>query len=694
MTLLSPVNHAFVGGLTTFAFDPSVLITDIAIEINGEAFHFMDTAHGYKVDLNNIVPGIPIHIKVIYPQHLPIVSDEIVVTKPLHNLGGMGATVIRNAEGTITGTFFKFWLPDVRNVFVRGAFNNWTDANRLDQLDNTGYWYGFSADARPGDDYRFFVYTKDGKFKEVSDPVARETYKTKHNTEDAQDANAIIVDTAAFTWLHDDAFANRRKQFSTYNIYQLHWGTFLRKTAGGNFEKFVTGSTDAEKRSSARNKLTYIRDLGFTALQLLPVHQANGNFNAGYDPSFFFAVESAYGDPEGLRMVVDEAHGLGLAVIFDAVINHLTKDESYSSFSQNFIKGWYTKENAPWSNHNQWGGEDWGPDPDFDRDEICDLLRDCIRMYLDEYHVDGVRFDGTTTIPRHGLQSIISRLQQEYAGQGKYLIAEHITDNPFPYIIQEIGFHAAWDKNAWNAVTYQVIGQPGQGNLQALRQVFETNGGGNPSTAIKYLLGAHDEQWGSHGGKAATIRFGNAANWHTRSKMRLAWALNACALGTPMFFMGTEGMTDITWDNFSGYNGWDWKVVAGEPPAQFQTMIKDINELRLRLGAFRTTNSQTELVHMDDRNGIAAYKRWDLGGSVLLIVINISDNQWEHREYGVRTNTPVSNWHQIFNSQEAVYGGWAGSGNTAFDPKADGSGRLQGINIPKWSLLIFQQQLA
>ena len=108
----------------------------------------------------------------------------------------------------------------------------------------------------------------------------------------------------------------------------------------------------------------------------MPIHEANGDKNAGYDPSFFFAVESTYGTLDQLRMLVDEAHGMGLAAIFDSVINHLTNDAKRSSFSQAFISGYYTRKDAPWSNDKQWGGSDWGPDPDSDRQEIRNLWID------------------------------------------------------------------------------------------------------------------------------------------------------------------------------------------------------------------------------------------------------------------------------------------------------------------------------
>ena len=198
-------------------------------------------------------------------------------------------------------------------------------------------------------------------------------------------------------------------------------------------------------------------------------------------------------------------------------------------------------------------------------------------------------------------------------------------------------------------------------------------------------------------------RWGGSANTYAQMKMRLAWALNICSLGTPMMFMGTENMTDISWHNYYGYNGnnehtsgpgLDWYPEAHSASGQFQQMIKDINGLRHWQGALQSDNVNCQLVHYDQDNGIAAYKRWDHQGSVLLIIINISGNEWQLREYRVRANTPHSHWHEVFNSQYVDYGGWMGSGNSdaTFNPSADGAGLLQGINIPKWGLMILKQQ--
>lgn len=699
MGLITPKDKGYIGGLAKLKIDQQV--RDLTLKINGTIFHAEEGDSGpadtFTIDLNGVAPDSKLSLTISNRTgDGTMATDSIVVWKPRHDLGGMGATVVR-VGNEIAGVFFKFWLPKVKRVFVRGSFNGWKDTNRLDQLGDTGYWFGFSCDARPGDDYRFFVYGLDGNFKEVSDPAARQTLKTKYNESDAQDANAVIIDPAAFTWLHDRGYSAERRDFRRLMIYQVHWGTFLR-TGTGNppYETFVsqTDATPDAKRAGVRRKLEYIRDLGFTALELLPIHEANGDRNAGYDPSFFFAVETTYGSPDDLRMLVDEAHGLGLAVIFDSVINHLTADLKHSSFSQEFIRGWYIRENAPWSNHNLWGGSDWGPDPDYDRYEIRNLLTDCMVMYAEEFHIDGIRFDATTTIPRNALKEMIGRLRGNRYSRTNCLIAEHLTDDPLPYVVGDLGFHGGWYETAFYCGMEGVLQRLGRGDLDALRRVFETDYNGEPISAIKYITGSHDKIWVSHGGMSTAERLGGADEPYVRMKMRLAWSLAACSIGTPMMFMGTECLDNTGWDNNAGYGGMNWQPAIGSNGANFKQMIRDINHLRRDHAALRGGNIDAKLVHWDNDNGVLAYKRWDQSGAVFLIVINISDHDWGARQYQVRTETSNSVWHECFNSQYVNYGGWTGACNSdpSFHPRADASGLLQGINIAKWCLLILKAE--
>lgn len=638
-----------------------------------------------------------------------------------HDLAGLGATVVRDSSSQlIVGTFFKFWLPQVREVIVLGTFNNWgkdasgtEDLRRLGfsltQLSNSGYWYGFTPDLRysptmPSEnEYKFYVIGLDGNDDWVADPISKDTVQ---RAPDVNDANALVVDWESFDWKYDSYYANERRDFRRFIIYQFHWGTFFRPENDLGYEEFNLGQTNFDdKRFAVAQRLKRISSMGFTAIELLPIHEANGATDAGYNPSFFFAVESAYGTPEDLRILVDEAHKLGLAVIFDVVVNHLTNDLSKSSFSQEFIRGWYSRDNAPWSNHRLFPGQsDWGPDPDFDRKEIRNIIFDCIQMYFTEYHIDGIRLDATTTIPRPALKEIVGRLLIENRRYGKFISAEHLTADPFPYIIDDIGCNSGWYKRAFENGLLRAVAQPIRGNFDALRDAFETNHQGLPETTIKYVLGSHDEIWMQNNESAAAInRVGGTSNAFSRMKMRLAWAINACAFGVPMMFMGTEYMTDRRWDSFNGYNASNadanhvsfvWEPTSSSSEAQFMLMVKHINELRSRYVAMRNPNRDSQLVHVDNTNGVYAYKRWDGLGNVMLITINISDGQWQRRNYQFNTDTPNSFWHEVFNSQYVNYGGWSGSGNadSNFFPRTDENGLMQGINLPQWSLMVLKKQ--
>jgi 1,4-alpha-glucan branching enzyme len=481
-------------------------------------------------------------------------------------------------------------------------------------------------------------------------------------------------------------------------IYQAHPGTFLSTgPADAPFETFVTRGPDAtpeSKRASARSKLSYVKDLGFTAIELLPIHEANGSKNAGYDPSFVFAVENAYGSPDELRMFVDEAHGLGLVVLFDSVINHLTADATHSSFSQEFIRGWYACQDAPWSNQRQWGGSSWGPTPDWNRPEICNLLTACMLMYFDEFHIDGIRFDATTTIPHDAMKALIAQVRGNARGSSAYLIAEHLTDDPLPYVAGDLGFSGGWYKPAFDTATGNVLQRLGRGDLASVRKIIETDYQGEPVSAVKYLTGSHDETWTAHGGKAFAARLGGVADPFVQMKIRLAWSLAVCAHGTPMMFMGTECMDDTGWNNDAGYGDMNWYPPVGSRGANFKQMIRDLNSLRQRHAALRGPNIDAKLVHWDDDNGVVAYKRWDQSGGVFLVVINVSDHTWGQREYQVFSDTPNSVWHECFNSQYVNYGGWTGACNSdpSFWPQADASGTLQGINLAQWCVLILQKR--
>ena len=213
---------------------------------------------------------------------------------------------------------------------------------------------------------------------------------------------------------------------------------------------------------------------------------------------------------------------------------------------------------------------------------------------------------------------------------------------------------------------------------------------------MSYLTGCHDQIYGGQGdtGVYFTQRFGGRGNGWACAAARLAWALNATLAGTPMMFMGTEGHFDGFWDPVVESAGaydhrFDWQQVGDPIGAPMQQMVKDINQLRWNHEAFRSAAGF--VTHTDGQNQVVAFKRYNLSGDVLLVVVNAGNGQWSGNQYAVNLAGDNSgSWQEVFNSQAPIYGGVGAVGNfgATLSPVA---GELW-INLPSRAVLVFEGQ--
>jgi 1,4-alpha-glucan branching enzyme len=296
--------------------------------------------------------------------------------------------------------------------------------------------------------------------------------------------------------------------------------------------------------------LGYIRELGFTGIALLPVQEFRGNRSWGYNPAFYFALESAYGHPNDLRTLVDSCHEHGLAVIFDVVYNHISDDDSsFYHFDEvggtgdSYLGTHWTYRTA------------WGTAPAFWRPGICEFFKENMAMYLYEYNGDGLRFDSTRTIERaRGLgndgwqfmQDLTKYAKETEKFPEKYLIAEHLEDHES--ILASAGFDATWTAEPFYLMGRALNGDDSVQNIEKL--IGNSFGPGRTYryswNTVTYLMGSHDECGDDQGGYKSGYhrwfveRFGGRKNWYARAKARMAWSLNIAMKGTPMLFMGSE----------------------------------------------------------------------------------------------------------------------------------------------------------
>jgi maltooligosyltrehalose trehalohydrolase len=274
------------------------------------------------------------------------------------------------------------------------------------EKDELGYWQASTPALKPGDRYAFIL---DGELKRP-DPASLAQPDGPHGPSQA-------LDLADMRW-SDGNWNNL--PLDDYILYELHTGTF---SEAGTFEGIIS-------------KLDYLKELGVTAIELMPVAQFPGERNWGYDGVYPFAVQNSYGGARGLQQLVDACHQRGLAVVLDVVYNHLGPEGNYlGDFGPYFTD----KYNTP-----------WGRALNFD-DAWCDGVRryfiENALMWFRDFHIDALRLDAVHAIkdfsPTHMLREMkqeVDRLMQE-TGRRHYLIAEvDLNDTRFIDPLEKGGF--------------------------------------------------------------------------------------------------------------------------------------------------------------------------------------------------------------------------------------------------------------
>lgn len=359
-------------------------------------------------------------------------TSTLTANKPDWNMRGAGATLAEN------GCFFSVWAPHADKVQLVGNFNtvygNGTPDVHYLAEDSRGYWFGFVPGCAVGHRYKYVIHNPGGPNDDPGthwklDPMAKDSDHSFNGSQEEEkrlDYNASIIVDPKYNWASFQSPA-----FKDYIIYQLHVGSFAGINDG--IAMAGHGGNDTVARfGDVETKFQYIKDLGFNAIELLPIHEFPGDRSWGYNPALFFALESAYGSPDQFRHFVNEAHKKGLAVIVDVVYNHVSdNDNSLWRFDGNM------KDNGGIYFEGGWGTS-WGKGPAWWKQEVQDFFFDNAKMYITEYNVDGIRFDATTQIDGTKLKEVLWKIVSAYPD--KYMLAEHLPDHP--WITKTGNFHA------------------------------------------------------------------------------------------------------------------------------------------------------------------------------------------------------------------------------------------------------------
>lgn len=522
------------------------------------------------------------------------------------------------------GTAFRVWAPNADQVFVAGTFNQWSKTANPLANEGSGYWSTDVPQAKAGDEYKFVILNGAQELWRI-DPYARDVTSS---------VGRAVICNPDFDW---GTQPYQTPPWHEAIIYEMHIGTFNDQPGG------PPGNLDA-----AIEKLPYLQELGINAIQVMPPAEFAGGFSWGYNPAQIFAVESDYGGPEALKQFIKVAHGLGMAVIFDVVYNHLGPSDldlwQFDGWHQNGMGGIYLYND--WRATTPWGDTR----PDYGRGEVRQYLRDNALMWLQEYRVDGLRWDATAYIrnvygnnadPVHDLSdgwSLMQWINDEIKARQpwKISIAEDLRNNPWltkDTAAGGAGFTTQWDAGFVHPIREALISwDDASRDMYAVREAITNHYNANAFERVIYTE-SHDEVANGRARLPQEIWPENPGSYFSRKRSTLGAALVLTSPGIPMIFQGQEFLED-EW--FRDTDPIDW--TKKDQYSGILQMYRDL--IRLRRNWYNQTRGlrgqHVNVHHVNNYDKVIAFHRWENGGpgDDVVVVANMANRSYDSYNLG------------------------------------------------------------
>lgn len=477
-------------------------------------------------------------------------------------------------DGTVT---FALHAPGKRFVSLVGDFNAWDRFADMMNASPDGTWWIRRPVSNGVWQYQFCV---EGR-QFLGDPYARDIeWKNEQGREGYQpwDARAVVrVGQPAFAWTATNYV---RPALEELVVYEFHIDDLA---PGQGFTGVIA-------------KLDYIKDLGCNALGPMPWTEFALDHSWGYNPSFHFAPESSYGQPDDLKRLIDEAHKRGLAVIMDAVFNHMDRNSAlYQLYGRNYDESPYFR---------LFGGENWGfPDLDQQSRAIKRYMADCIAMWLQDYRVDGIRFDATRFVEWQGYNDWGASwfaFAGKQADSNSFMIAEHMPSDPEFINVTEMD--TTWhDTFRWGLRGMVEEARLDRGEFERILDPRRM-GFTNAFQRMAYTE-SHDEER-----LMRDLRRRGYSEDEALRRAEMALALTLTAPGAAMIYAGQEFGEDT--QKVVGANPLNWKRLVGwrgRGARELQSSTRALLHLRVTHPALRTENLLVQKDGLPD--GVAVYER-------------------------------------------------------------------------------------
>jgi 1,4-alpha-glucan branching enzyme len=564
----------------------------------------------------------------------------------------------------VIGTNFAVWAPNAAAVSVIGDFNHWQPGmTPLQSVGGSGIWESFVPDVGRGARYKYRIESRHNNFRvDKADP-----FGYLHET---PPATASIVWDLKHEW-QDGPWMNSRGQANPVTapmaVYEVHFGSWRRPDGA------VPGYRDI-----AEPLAEYVRNMGFTHVELLPIMEHPFYGSWGYQTTGYFAPTSRFGTPQDFMHLIDVLHQHGVGVILDWVPSHFPGD----AHGLHYFDGTHLFEHADLRQgfHPDWKSYIFN----YGRNEVRSFLLSSALFWLDRYHIDGLRVDAVASmlyldysrdagewIPnefggRENLAAIdfLRRLNADtYADfPGTHTIAEESTAWPMvsrPVYIGGLGFGMKWDMGWMHDTLDYMSRDPVHRSYHHGRLTFR----GVYAFTENFLLPlSHDEV--VHG-KGSLIGKMPGDAWQRFSNLRLLFGYMYTQPGKKLLFMGGEFGQWREWNHDAEL---DWNLLNSPLHSGLQQWVRDLNAF------YRSERAASELdfdsvgfrwIDADDAwNSVLSYVRRADGRSggaeeELLIICNFTPLVRSNYRVGV---PHVGRWRELLNSDAEVYGG-SGVGN-------------------------------
>ncbi|MFJ8594176.1 1,4-alpha-glucan branching enzyme [Streptomyces sp. NPDC093598] len=561
----------------------------------------------------------------------------------------------------VTGTRFAVWAPNARGVRVAGTFNFWDGTGHvMRSLGSSGVWELFLPDVGEGELYKFEITRPDGSRTMRADPLARRT--------EVPPATSSVITSSQYEW-GDAEWLSRRAEapaheapFSVYEIHLPSWRPGLTY------------------RQLADQLPGYVKNLGFTHVELMPVAEHPFGGSWGYQVTGFYAPTARLGTPDDFRFLVDKLHQAGIGVLMDWVPAHFPRDDwALAEFDGRPL---YEHEDPLRAAHPDWGTLEF----DFGRNEVRNFLVANAVYWCEEFHIDGLRVDavasmlyldysrepGQWTPNEHGgrenldavaflqemnatlyrrVPGVVTIAEESTAWDGVTRATHHKGPSGFGGLGFGLKWNMGWMHDSLQYMSHEPVHRKYHHGEMTFSMVY--------AYSENYVLPiSHDEV--VHG-KGSLVSKMPGDWWQQRAGVRSYLGYMWAHPGKQLLFMGQEFAQGAEWSEAHGPDWWLLDPGYGAEPDHrgVRDLVRDLNTVYRATPALWRLDTDPAgfewIVGDAADDNVLAFLRLDPDGVPVLAVSNFAPVVRQDYRLGVPDDVPA--WHEAVNTDAARYGG-------------------------------------